>query len=130
MKNIDAYFEKLLLEDQEIRSAIPNDAWTEFIEALKKSDLYSVLENPDEIDQMERSEFTFRDTKLTIGKARYAFAEPLFNPSLIDLKTASLAEAIHVAITACDAEKWSALADCLVLTGGGALMPGKLVIYI
>ena len=53
-------------------------------------------------------------------------ADPLFDPSLVGKREImSLPDAIHLAITSCEADRKQLLFENIVLTGGISLIKGK-----
>ncbi|RKP04882.1 actin family [Thamnocephalis sphaerospora] len=124
VKDLDAHLEKLLRADDQVQAAVGADVLPEFIQQLKSSGHYTVAPTAADIARTEREDIEFRGGKVSVGSARCAFAEPLFAPELIEQQIASLPEAVHAAITVCDADKRVQLSECLILTGGGSLLPG------
>ncbi|KAK7484670.1 hypothetical protein BaRGS_00024078 [Batillaria attramentaria] len=61
---------------------------------------------------------------LTLGKERFQCAETLLKPGLVGYEMPGLAEHISFTIARCDATLKQDFAGNILLTGGGALLPG------
>ncbi len=61
---------------------------------------------------------------LEINMERFLLCEPLFNPKLLHIDFASVAETIAKVVKTWDRDNWEELISSVILSGGGSLIPG------